>query len=417
LKNDGGGGESTLARFARANGWAVAARMVVAVGNFVRFIVFLRLLTPFDFGVAVAAFFTLDTLSVPTEMNFMRALIQQDEEPHDFLDTIWVLKIVRAVLIALVLASFAKPLAIFFKQADSYPVFWMAAILGMVREMQSPAAVRMFRELEYRNMLVFNVVEFAATLGFGVTAVLILKGWRGLMVGVIAGQACWAGVSYLYYPYRPRFRFDFQQTRELFKYGRWITAARLSQFLARQLDSLAVGHMLGPDSLGAYKLAFNIGEAPMGEFSGAVEQVTFPMIARLRGTREERNRVMYWGIAAVLAAGAIYSVILIRWGGPLLVWLFGSNWAGAVAPLRLLCLCGLFQGLLTLAASFFEGIGTPAVSFKLSLVRVVTLAIFVYPLTLWFGNSGAAGAALISVIIPIPFMLLLMRNMVGSAAA
>ncbi|MGH7812731.1 MAG: oligosaccharide flippase family protein [Candidatus Binataceae bacterium] len=408
--------EDVLGRFLRANGWALAARMFVAAGNFVRFIVFARMLRPFDFGVAVSAFVSLDVLSTFTESYMMGALIQQEETPDEYLDTIWVSEISRAILIAAIMIAAAKPLAAFFRLGDLYQVFWMAAVLGLVRELQSPGIVKMFRELEYHNMLILNVVEFAATLGFGVGAILLLKDWRGFVIGVIAGQACWAAASYVIYPYRPRFRFQLDQARRLFRFGKWLSAARSLQFLAQRLDSLAVGHLLGPGLLGAYKMALNVGEVPVAEFSGGIAQVMFPTVARLSKNQPERRRVVLIGTIAVVAAGAAYAVILTLWGGPLLIWFFGAAWIGAIGPLKFLCFYGMFHGLLTLAAQTFEGIGTPAVSLALSVVRLAALALIVYPLTVRFNVSGTACAALISVIAPIPLMLMFARRTAGEAA-
>jgi lipopolysaccharide exporter len=402
--------ESTLRQFARANSWSAASRVVVALGNLIRFAIFARMLRPVDFGIVAAAFFCLDLLSVPTELNLMRALVQQEDDFDDYLHTVWVLDVVRSLAIAAILILLAKPLAMFFREGGSYKVFWGVAILGIVREMPSPALVKMFREMEYHNLLVLNIGEFVATLGFGIIAILVLRDWRAILAAVVCGQLVYTIISYTLYPYRPKLRFDFHKARQLFRFSRWITAARLAQFLAKQLDNVAVGHLLGPRLLGNYQMAFNIGEVPIAEFSGGVGQVVFPMVARLRDKKHDRDRVLYLAAAGITIAGVAYALFLMAWGGPLVLRIFGPKWTGVAGPLRFLCLYGLFQGLITLGFNFLEGAGKPSVSFKLCLIRLAALAVLIYPMTIRFGNSGAACAGLISVMVPIPFMIAFMRE-------
>ena len=89
------------ALFLRALGWVGAARTVTAVGGVLRYIVFARLLRPFDFGVFGAASVAGSLLFALTDLNLAAALVPQIHQVDEYLDTIWTTAVARGVLASL----------------------------------------------------------------------------------------------------------------------------------------------------------------------------------------------------------------------------------------------------------------------------------------------------------------------------
>jgi O-antigen/teichoic acid export membrane protein len=391
----------------RSLSWAAAARLVSTVGNITKYVVFARLLSPFDFGVTTVALSTLDLLSALSSTSFERALVQQDAEVGPYLDTVWTTSLARGIALTAIILFAARPIAIFFRQDSAYLVFCAVTPVALLRACQSPACVLLYRRMEFHVVLILNVAELIASFAVGIAAIVYIGDWRGLVVATIAGQAARTALSYWYFPYRPRLRFDLMRAREMFAFGRWVTGAGISEFLAVQLDNFTVAHLLGPQALGEYQLAFRIGEMPAGEFALSASIVTFPLVARLTGQREVRRKLFAYSSAVIVVVGLVYSFMVLSLGRSLLEVCFTSKWLGALPALRLLCFYGIFQGILILGRSFLDGIGTPGSSFGITAVRAVVLAILIYPLTLAYGTAGAAVAALVSVVAPIPIMLVL----------
>ncbi len=101
--------------FLRSLGWTGAARLAAALGGALRYIVFARLLSPFDFGVFGAASVVELLLREFTDPNLSRALVPRKEEINQYLDTVWSAAVAQGVLIAIVLIVAARPLARFFR--------------------------------------------------------------------------------------------------------------------------------------------------------------------------------------------------------------------------------------------------------------------------------------------------------------
>ncbi len=401
---------SLRSAFIRGVGWAGLARALAFVFSMFRYVVFARLLDPREFGIAGAAAFAMGLLSALTSPSFGQALVQQDDDVEPYLDTVFTTGIVRALILTLIMVAAAHPLAAFFKQPDDYRVFWALAPFMIIYAMQSPGTVVYYRRLDFRIAFALNAAELATAFGVGLGAILYWHDWRGLVAGMLAGQVARSAVTHWYFPYRPRFRFDLSKARRMFGFGRWVTGQQLASYVARRIDSLAVAHLLGPGALGEYQMAFRAGELPAGEFAMSMGLVAFPLSARLRGHPRERRRAFAAICAIVFAAGAGYAAIMFLWGADIVRFAFGPRWLGALAPLQLLALYGLFQGLQAVGGYFLDGMGAPKASFQVTTVRALTLAALVFPMTLWGGTRGTAAAGLISVILPLPLMLALFRR-------
>jgi PST family polysaccharide transporter/lipopolysaccharide exporter len=70
--------------------------------------------------------------------------------------------------------------------------------------------------------------------------------------------------------------------------------------------------------------------------------------------------------------------------------LFGEEWEPAVPAMQVLAFYGLFRAIGRTFSPLWKTIGRPDVITKLSAIRLVLLAIFIYPLTSEFGIVGTA---------------------------
>lgn len=395
----------------RSLGWIGIARVVSSAGALARYVIFARLLVPFDFGVVGAASFFEILFQSVANPNFERALVAEPEAIEPYLDTVWVATLVRGAAVAAALALLARPLAAVFGIEGSHRVFPMVAPMALVVALKSPASTgRIYRGLDFHISLALNAAEIAAGMAGGLVAIWYWGDWRGLVAAMYAGHLARTGLSYWYYPYRPRLRFDRSRARRMFAYGRWITVRAVVEFAARNFDSLAVGHLLGPGALGEYQMAFRAGELPPAEVASTLGTVAFPLVARMAAGRGTRDRLFALTAGCVALFGIGYVALIWRFGAALIAASVGTRWLGALAPLRLLCLYGLFEGVMILGTDFLDGLKVPASSLQLSLLGAVVLAVLVYPLTLWMGTSGAALAIAISAAAAIPRMLTLYRR-------
>ncbi len=402
--------EALLKTFFTGLSWTAAARGLSSVGVALRYIVFVRLLRPFDFGVIASATLICSALLAATDPVMGQALVQQEDEIDPYLDTLFTTYFVRSLIIGLILVVLSRPLGAFFHLGDAYTVFWAMVPLTILRAIQSPRLVSLYRRLDFHFVTILNVSEVAASFIFGLMAVLYWRDWRGLVFSVLAGAAVRDILTYLLFPHWPRLRFSMVHAKTMLRFGLWFSFGTLCDFVAKQLDNLVVGHLLGPGALGIYQMAFRAGEMPVMEFTTSAFVVTFPMVARLRGDRHARARLFWSVIGVVAAAGVAYAAFIFAFGGQIVLRLFGPAWIHAVNPLKVLCIYGLLQGFLVIGRSFLSGMGRPDLYVIPAAVRALVLAIAIYPLIAMHGVTGAAAAGVLSIVVALPIMGYLLQQ-------
>jgi lipopolysaccharide exporter len=407
------------AQFLRSTGWIALARSGAAAGVVARYIVFARLLRPLDFGVIAAANFFGVLFHTLTDPSFDSALVPRSDEVEPYLDTVWVAGLIQGCLLVLVQVLFARQLASVFRIAEHQAVFRLGAAMDLLICLRSPASSgRIARNLQFHISLVLTLAEQIAGLIAGIAAIIWLRDWRGLLAAMYAGHLARCALTYWYFPYRPRLKFDPRLARNMFAYGRWITIRKLADFASRNLDNLTIGHLLGGSALGEYQMAFRLGEMPATEVAASLGAVVFPMVGKLKAQPAVRWRLLVLNSLGIGLVGIIYIVFIMRWGTQLICLTVGARWLGAMAPLRLLCWYGLFRGLANLVISALDGLGFPNLSFRLNLAIVLLLAGSVYPLTSFYGSTGTAAADALSVAVALPIMIrFLLRSEATAASA
>ncbi len=402
--------EALLKTFFTGLSWTAAARGLTSIGTAARYVVFVRLLKPFDFGVIGSATLICAALSAATDPVMGQALIQQKDEIDPYLDTLLTTYFVRSLIIGLILIVFSRPLGAFFHLGNAYTVFWAIVPLPILRSIQSPRLVSLYRRLDFHFITILNVSEVATGFIFGLMAVLYFRDWRGLVFSLLIGAAVRDIMTYWLFPHWPRLSFSMARAKTMLSFGLWFSFGTLCDFVSKQLDNLVVGHLLGPGALGTYQMAFRAGEMPVAEFTTSAFVVTFPMVARLRDDRRARARLFGSVIAVVAAVGVAYAAFILVFGGKVVLRLFGPAWIRAVNPLKVLCIYGLLQGFLVVGRCFLSGLGKPERYVIPAAVRAGILAVAIYPLTALHGPTGAAAAGVLSILVALPIMGYLLRQ-------
>src|SRR5215831_15245913 len=104
--------------------WMIAMRLAVRGIGVISTIVLARLLRPEDFGLVPFASVLLVAVEIFGQFGFDVALIREADAGRDHYDTVWTMSIARGLIVALVLASVAKPAGHFFGDDRVVPIIY-----------------------------------------------------------------------------------------------------------------------------------------------------------------------------------------------------------------------------------------------------------------------------------------------------
>lgn len=370
--------------------WFGALRLVIKLFSLVKLVAAARILSPQEIGLFGMIMLPYGLAEVMTESGLNQALIQSRQEVKTYLSSAWLAFIGRGLVISLALWLIAPVVAAFFS-ADLTFGLRLVALTPLIKGFVNPAVVLFRKYVNYPKEFYFqagaSVVESVAT----IVLVLSLKSFVALPLGVIAGGVASLILSLILAPVF-RAQVSLIKLKELYAYGKWVTAGTLLAYVNDQGDDLLVGKVLGASSLGFYQTAYKISNLPTTQGAGMVYQIIFPLFSRIQTdiVRLKRGLVKSLFVTGCLSLGFAGLVWLTA---PVVVRiLLGQEWLTMIPALNVLLLFGLIRPPVSVVAALFDATGNPRVALMFNLIKLVVLGALIWPLTVSSGIVGTAWA-------------------------
>ncbi len=268
-----------------------------------------------------------------------------ERDPDRLAGTVLTLSVATGVALAVVLVVAATPVAALLGAPDAAPLVRLAAISLPFTAAGGVQMAVMHRRLDFRRRLLPDAGS--AVLGAGVTVVLAATGAGP--VALVVGLLCTAvaqPVLGTVVGVPPRVGWDAGSAREALGWIAVVGPAALVAILLVNVDYLAIGHVLGPATVGVYSLAYRIAWVPYIMVAIVLAAVAFPLYARLMRDGDR-------GALPAATARFTRATLVVTTGLYLVtalladrVVLLGERWAPAAPVLVLLCAYGLAISLL-----------------------------------------------------------------------
>ncbi|RAK50702.1 oligosaccharide flippase family protein [Phenylobacterium deserti] len=173
--------------------------------------------------------------------------------------------------------------------------------------------------------------------------------------------------------------FHFAEAKPLLIFGFSTIGAMLSDFAARNLDTLIIGGVLGATSLGFYSMAYQIIRVPDMLIVGPLYLYIFTAVSRTgSGGRPEAIHELALASVRLSAAGLMPLFVGLALVADLAVSVvLGSKWLGAIPSLQLLGGAGFAIGMCAMMATNLMGRGRAGLQFRLSLLLATTTVLTV----------------------------------------
>lgn len=383
--------------------WLSSLRGLIRGLTFVRLLFLARMLTPQQFGTFGVATLTLAFIEVLTETGVNIVLVQEDRSSFEkYLNSAWVISIIRGLIIFLLLLVTAPIIAHFFNNPDSLPLLILISLVPLVRGFINPSVVLFQKELRFDKEVAFkSTIVITGTI---VTIILayITRSPLSLVIGMLFEASLEVVLSFLVIKQKPTFEISKSYLSHIFHRGKWITLAGLFNYLYQQLDDIVVGRKLSATDLGLYQMAYRLAMLPMTEIADVFNRVTFPVYAKLV---QDKKRLR----SAYLKTTAIIAVLSTSFGVALLIFptfivqlLLGPQWLAIVSILPILAITGVIRGISISAFSLFLAQKKQDYVLYTTIASVAVLAVLIIPLTTLYGLEGAAYSALIGSIAALP---------------
>ena len=384
--------EQTLSRkMAGGAVWMLSARMLMRASGLINVMILARLLPPADFGVVGLTVALIGAFEAMSDLSMTAAIVRHPKPEKKHYDTAFTIALLRGLFIGGLALLCAQPLADFYGDERLVYVAWALAAQAVIFGLTNTGTADFQRDFTFGKDFTYLAARklggSAVSIGVALT---IWPDYRALVAGLIAGSVTSVVASYWLHPMRPRL--SFEAFRELFGFSKWMLATNLLDFAHRRVDALILGKTLGLAPLGIHALAMELANLVSNDFAQPLRRATMPGFAKLQSNLVELRRqfASAYGASMIFAVPFALGVALVA--EPAIRLAFGPDWAAAAAPLRILCLYGLFGASVQFCWPLLVSMGQPRLFAPLQIGTLIVGAPAIWWTSINYGLIGAAWA-------------------------
>ncbi|MFI9452714.1 oligosaccharide flippase family protein [Amycolatopsis sp. NPDC052450] len=325
-------------RAVRGSLWLGAVNLVSKGSQMLITLILAALLTEAELGIVALAVSMVNLGQVVQSIGVYDVISRTERDPRRMAGTVLTMSVGAGLALGVVLVATAGPVTAALGAPDVAGLVRLAAISLPFSAAGGVQMGLLHRKLDFRRRLVPD--GGSAVLGAVVTAVLALDGAgpasvviglvctsvaQPLLGGLVGGgvRPCW----------------DPSAAAEALRWASAVGPAAVVAAVLVNLDYLVAGHLLGPDAVGVYSLAYRLAWVPYIMVAVVLGAVAFPVFTRLRGEEGAlREMVTRFTRAVLVIAGGLYLALTVLADR---VVLLGARWADAAGPLILLSGYGL----------------------------------------------------------------------------
>jgi O-antigen/teichoic acid export membrane protein len=395
--------------------WMSGFRMFSRMLAFIKITVLARILTPSQFGIYGIATLVLAFLEMLTETGINIVLIQTREKIDEYVNSAWVVSIIRGIFISLCIVVATPFITSFFNTPNASSILLLISIVPLIKGFINPSEVKLQKDLKFHYEFWFRSSIFTVDAVISIIFALITHSVYSLVWGLIAGSLLEVLISFILIRPVPRLKINGGYFSEIFHKGKWVTIYGIFNYFAQQGDNIGVGKIVNASALGVYQMAYKLATLPISEVTDVVGKVVFPVYSIIGGDIHRLRLAFIKSTALIVMATLTMGMILFIFPKEIVLIVFGSKWLAAVPILKVLAVYGVLRAISGSASALFLGVGKQKYVTTMTFIRFLGLIVTVYPLTKTFGAVGASYSALFSVLVEIPVIIYFVSKILKKA--
>jgi len=387
--------------------WTAALRAALRLITIFRMAILARILTKASLGVFGIVTMVLGLLEIATETGINIFLMQEKDKIDKYIDTAWVLSIIRGIIIAVIILATAPWISSFFNSPDTLNLLYLLSVAPFIRGFINPAIITYLKELRFAKEFILRGSIFILEAVVSVLVCWYTRSPSGLVWGLIASAVFEVLLSWIFISPRPKLALSLVTCRLILRRGKWVTGFGLLDYLFTQSDNIVVGKLLGEAPLGVYQYAYKVSTTPVSEIVDVFYRATFPIFSKMNaGGKNLKNAVMKTVVTVNILTISLGLTIWI-FAKPIILILFGINWLDAVPVLKVLAFLGIARGIGYSFNAVFMAQKQQKYVTLIVLTGTLGLLMTIVPAVRMWGIMGAAYAATFGAVLSLPVAIYL----------
>jgi O-antigen/teichoic acid export membrane protein len=408
----------------RSSAWVFGGRVAGQILRLVNNLIMTRLLVPEMFGVMAVANTIIVGLQLCSYFGVQHNIIQSSRgDERTFLDTAWVLQILRGALIWL--AALAVSMGLYLANREglihtgsayadsSLPV--IIAVLSFTALISAFESTKLASASRHMALGKLTMIELGSQVSGLLTMIafaLVKQSIWALVFGTLVSSLAKTFLSHTVLPGdHNKFVWETRAFKELFGFGKWILLTTIMGFFVRSGDKLILGGLISSQLLGVYSIAIFMTNALQDILGGWATAVILPVLSKARRERPgELIRVYYkfrlpFDVLTLFLCGFLYNA-----GYILTEVLYDSRYESAGHMIEILSVW-LLGSRTIIAEQCYLAVGKPRLLVPMNVLQLIVLFALLIPAYHHFGMNGALYVIAFTILFTLPLTWYFMKRL------
>ncbi|MCS2154932.1 colanic acid undecaprenyl disphosphate flippase WzxC [Scandinavium goeteborgense] len=373
--------------------WSAMATVVIIGLGLVQMTVLARIIDNHQFGLLTVSLVIIALADTLSDFGIANSIIQRKEISHLELTTLYWLNVALGIVVFALVFSLSGVIADVLHNPDLAPLMRTLSFAFVVIPHGQQFRALMQKELEFSKI---GMIETSAVLA-GFTFTVVSAHFWPLAMTAILGYLVNSAVRTLLFGwfgrriYRPGLHFSLASVSSNLRFGAWLTADSIINYVNTNLSTLVLARILGASVAGGYNLAYNVAVVPPMKLNPIITRVLFPAFAKIQDDTA-KLRVNFYKLLSVV--GIINFPVLLGLmvvSNNVVPLVFGEKWVSIVPILQLLCVVGLLRSVGNPIGSLLMAKARVDISFKFNVFKTF---LFIPAIIIGGHVAGALGVTL-----------------------
>ncbi|ELY2514761.1 MOP flippase family protein [Cronobacter malonaticus] len=398
--------------------WSAISTVIIISLGLVQMTILARLMDGHQFGLLTISLVIIALADTLSDFGIANSIIQRKSISNLELTTLYWLNVGLGIVVCAVVFLLSDLIAAVLHNPDLAPLIRTLAFAFVVIPHGQQFRALMQKELEFNK--IGAIETFSVLAGFTFTVV-SAQYWPVAMTAILGYLVNTAVRTALFgffgrKIYRPGLHFSLSSVSSNLKFGAWLTADSLVNYVNTNLSTLVLARILGAAAAGGYNLAYNVAVVPPMKLNPIITRVLFPAFAKIQDDID-KLRVNFYKLLSVVGIinfPALLGLMVVSNNFVPLV--FGEKWVSIVPILQLLCIVGLLRSIGNPIGSLLMAKARVDISFKFNVFKTF---LFI-PAIVAGGHLGGAlgvtlGFLLVQIINTVLSYFIMIKPVLGSS--
>lgn len=343
--------------------------------SFVVSIVLARLLLPEEFGLIGMISIFMGVGTVLFQSGLTSSLIRTNGLTQDDYSTVFYFNFAASIVIYGILFCTAPLISDFYKQPDLIAITRVYGLTFILSAFGTVQNTILTKELKFKKQAIISLPALIISSLTGLIMAYLDYGVWSLVASALINSFVTSLFLWASSDWYPKLIFSSEKFRQHFHYGYKLTLSGILDIIFTNIYQIIIGRFYSPAQVGYYTRANSLMMLPVGNVSGALNRVVFPLfskvqddIPRFRNAYKQVMQIVLFIITPII-------VLMAFLAQPLIIFLFTEKWLSVVPIFQIICFTGVLYPIHKYNLLVLQVKGRSDLFLQLEIVKKIMLSV------------------------------------------